>query len=356
MTPQDRAQRALLELGDPAERRTRTELLERTLHTALMLLEADAVVLTSERKRGERLVLHSGSRTPAADRIPPEGSEVARRLAANGQPILISDLFDEPRLVASDGCPGVESGPALFTPVRRRDLDPGYIAVYRRRGRARFTLNDSRLMLLLATWLASALENLRLAIGTEKVAVSDELTDVYNHRYFGRALRRELRRASRFNQELSLVMIGVDQFSNHSETLGQLKSGLLLKEVASSLSQQVRSFDVLAKGAGDDFMVILPQTSRDGAAEVAERMRVAAERQAFSLGIDGAVTLSLGVASFPQDASDIRDLLAATERALHQAKERGGNLVAMPTTERAMTDLGPLLTTTTPGRRPAPSR
>src|SRR5262245_19700061 len=201
MTPQEKSLRALIELGNPSQRRTRAELLDRALRTGLMLVEADGIVLSLSNRKGERLVLHSGSSLPAALQATPEGSEVIHRLTEQGQPLVIAELSEETRIAAEDSCPGVEAGPAQFVPVLRRDPVPAYVAAYRRRGRARFSLPDARQMLLLAAWLSSALETLRLSTGTEKVAVTDDLTDVYNFRYLKTALRREVRRASRFRQE-----------------------------------------------------------------------------------------------------------------------------------------------------------
>jgi len=325
---QDKAVDLLLELGNPAERRTRAELLDRALRTALTLMDADAVVILSPGgRRGERLVLHSGSSTPAALQLPPEGSEVLRSLGENCQPIVLGDLSDDARIAAGDSCPGVGAGPVLFTPLRQRNLGPAYLATYRRRGRARFTMNDNRLMLLLGVWLSSALDNLRLATGTKKLAVTDDLTDVYNYRFLKTALQREIRRASRFGQELSLVILGVDHLEAYNEQHGHLRGSLLLKELASLLTQQVRSFDVMGRSGDDGFMLILPQTGRDGAAEVGERIRAAVEQRAFSPAAAGAITVSLGVASFPQDGADVNDLVAATDRALDQARQQGANRV-----------------------------
>jgi diguanylate cyclase (GGDEF)-like protein len=335
MSSQEKVVQALLELGNPAEPGTRTQLLERALRTALLLTDADAVVLATSNRRGERVVLHSGSSLPAVLQTAPDGSQVMRMLAESCQPIALSNLKDEPVLAAADGCPGVESGPVLYTPVRRRTPLPAYLAAYRKVGRAKFSMNDTRMMLLLAAWLTTALEHVRLASGTEKLAVRDDLTNVYNYRYLRTALRRELRRAARFGQELSIIKIDVDHLKAHNESLGELKGNLLLRELASALAQQVRSFDVMARHGEDEFMLILPQTDRDGAAEVAERVRAAVERQAFSPTDAGAVTVSLGVATFPQDAADVRGLAAAADRALQQAKDRGRNCVATLTRRAA---------------------
>ena len=326
---QEKATQALIELGDPAERQTRTELLDRALRTALILLDADAAVIqTSSSRRGERLALHAGSSVPATLRPHPEGSEVVRSLIEAWQPVMLDDLSDAPPIATADGCPGVDPGPVLFTPLRQRNLAPAYVALYRRRGRARFTLNDCRLMLLVAAWLSAALENLRLSTGVEKLAVTDDLTEVYNSRFLKSALHRELRRASRFGHELSVALIDIDNLKTYNDQHGELRGSLLLREVASVLAQQVRSFDVLARHREDSFLLILPETGCDGAVEVSERARAAVERQAFSLSAAGDVTVSLGVAAFPRDAANLRDFLAAADRALARAKQRGRNCVA----------------------------
>jgi diguanylate cyclase (GGDEF)-like protein len=320
----------LLELGNPAERRTRAQVLDLALRTTLTLMEADAVaVLTPQNRRGERLVLHGGSSTAAAIQLPPKGSEVTRMLAEKCEPVVLGDLLDNARVAGGDGCPGVEAGPVLFTPVRQRNTSSAYIAVYRRRGRARFTMNDVRVMVLLGNWLGTALDNMRLATGTEKVAVTDDTTDVYNQRFLKTALNREIRRASRHGQELSLVLVALDPAPPQLVEQGEpARGGSALKELALVLAQQVRSFDVLGRNGDDAFMLILPQTPREGAAEVAERIRAAVEKKAFTGNAAGATTVSLGVASFPRDGADLNDLVSATERALDQARRRGPNRVA----------------------------
>lgn len=327
-SPDNKTLELLLELGNPAERRTRTELLGRAMTTSLALTNADAVViLTPWSRRGERLALHAGSSAHAVLPASSQGSEVARTLVASQEPLVFADLSEDERVAAADACPGVGAGPVMFTPLRQRDSVPGYVAVYRRTGRARFSASDTRSMLLLSAWLGSALENLRLSSGVEKVAVTDDLTSVYNSRFLKAALRRELGRASRFHQELSIVLIDVDNLQSLNEECGDLRGTVLLKEVASLLAQQVRSFDLLAKHDDDEFMLILPQTGREGAVEVAERMRTAVERHSFSLVANIAVTVSLGVAAFPHEGSDTAALMATAARALGRAKQLGKNRV-----------------------------
>jgi diguanylate cyclase (GGDEF)-like protein len=329
MNSPDKTLEALLELGNPTARRTRPDLVHQAMHVALMLMDADAVaVLSPASRRGERLALHSGSAAAAVLPPSPRGSSVVRALVENCQPILFTDLSDKPDSTAGDDCPGVEAGPAMFIPLRQRDSVHGYLAIYRRRGRARFSVSDSRQILLLATWLGTSLEVLRLSSGTEKLAVTDDLTEVYNARFLKTALRREVRRAARFGQELSLVLIHLDQLAALAQSPGDQRGALLLKEAASLFAQQVRAFDLLARHGNEEFMLVLPQTDREGAMVLAERMRASVEHHAFSFVPAGGITVSMGVATFPQEGADVEALTATVARALQAAQRRGRNRVA----------------------------
>ncbi len=328
MNHQEKTPALLLELGNPAERRTRAGQLQQALRTSLALTDGDAAVhLIPSGRRVERLVMYAGSPSPAVVPNCPEGSEVVRTFAECPEPISVGDLSDESRLAASDGCPGVEAGPVLFTALRLRDPQPGYLAVYRRRGRARFGTAEVRSLLLLCAWLGTSLECLRLSTGTEKRALGDDLTEVYNGRFLRTALGREVRRAGRFGQELSLVLADVDHLGAFNEEHGELRGSMVLREIAALLAQQVRSFDLIARYRRDEFMLVLPQTGRVGAAEVAERLRAVVERHAFAPLSPGGITISLGVASFPQEGADARSLIASVQRALAQAQQRGPNCV-----------------------------
>jgi diguanylate cyclase (GGDEF)-like protein len=328
MSSQDKTQAALVELGDPGARRTRSEQIQHALHTALLLTDADAAIaLIPSNRRGERLVIYAGSAIPAIVPAQAPGSDVARCFAESGTPLLVPDLTEEARWVESDGCPGLQAGPAMFTPLRQREPAIGYLAVYRRRGRARFGMVERNAMLLLSSWLGITLESLRLASGAEKFAMTDGLTHVYNARFLKAALRREVRRAGRFGQELSLVQVGVDRAVAE---VPDAPGGTLPRELAALLSQQVRSFDLLARCGNDEFMLVLPQTGRDGAVEVAERVRAAVEGHAFSIGPAGAVTVSCGVAVFPREGADEKALTASVERALGWARQQGPNRIGSP--------------------------
>ena len=323
MAGHDKDLAALLDLGNRLGVHSRAERLGLALHSARSLVGCDGATVLSQYRRGlERLAL--GPESPLPREIEP-GSEAAVRWMGQAQgPLRIADLETEPRL-RGDTCPGVPAGPALFVPVRGHSGASGYLAVYRARGREPFDDHDARQITLLAAWAGLALENLRLAERVEKLAITDDLTQVYNFRFLKSALRREIRRATRFGQQMSLIMLDVDNLKAYNDRHGHLRGSFLLKGMAQLLSRNLRSFDLIAKYGGDEFTLILPQTAREGAMVVAERMRTAVESTEFPLVPRGAITISLGVGTYPIDASDGLGLIRAADRALYQAKQSGRN-------------------------------
>lgn len=315
MSSLDKALNNLIDLGNPGVRRERAEQIDQALRTVLALTDGDAAAIGLP-GRGERLVLHTGSPAPSLTPAHPEGSEVVRVFAQDPHPIVLTDLTDDGRFASHDSCPGVEAGPALFASLRRRGPDPGYLAVYRRRGRAKFSATDVRAIALLAITLQHSLEALRLSKGLEKLAFTDDLTEVYNERFLKIALKRELKRAGRFGQELSLLLVEPVDFAAWTQRAGAATRETWIKELAAELVKQVRSFDFVARFGAGQFMVVLPQTGRAGADEVAGRIRSAVVGRAFFESQPGALKVGVGVSAFPQEGSEPSVLVAKAQRAL----------------------------------------
>ncbi len=328
MQPRERILETLLDLSNRTTGRSRPVLLEKALRSALTLAECDgAAALTTHGRKYERLALTRDDHHPQLIEVPRQGSDFIRTLLRNGLPVVSPDLADDGRVNTEDGCPGVPAGPALFVPLWQREQAAGYLALYRHRGQPRFTTEETRVVLLLGAWTGMAIENLRLSESLEKLAVTDDLTQVYNYRYLKTALRREIKRAGRFGQELALIMMDVDNLKAYNDRFGHLRGSFLLKEMAGLVAEQVRSFDLVAKYGGDEFTLILPQTDREGAIVVAERVRAAVAAHAFPNAPDGTITISLGVATYPADADDGNSLIQAADRALYLAKQHGRNRV-----------------------------
>jgi diguanylate cyclase (GGDEF)-like protein len=327
MLPREKVLEVLLELSDRKSGRSVAALGEKALRAAIALADCDgAALLVSLQRRTERTVLSRAMPEPRpADSHTP--SALARLLHRTGAPLDSPDLSEDPRAGEQDSVPGLDAGPALFAPVRLREAQPGYLAVYRRRGEPRFGGEEAAAIMLLAAWTAQAFDGAKLAESLEKLAVTDDLTQVYNYRFLKTALRREIKRAGRYSQELAIVMIDVDNLKGYNDRNGHLRGSFLLKETAGLLASKVRSFDLVAKYGGDEFTLILPQTGREGAIVVAERVRQTVAEHTFPLAPAGSITISSGVAVFPHDATDSIGLIQASDRALYLAKKRGRNRV-----------------------------
>jgi diguanylate cyclase (GGDEF)-like protein len=155
----------------------------------------------------------------------------------------------------------------------------------------------------------------------EQGALVDELTGLYNRRYFNDAISREVERFKRFGQRFSLLMLDVDHFKRFNDAFGHTAGDDALKTVADVLRHTARSFDHVVRYGGEEFALILPHTDSAQAVAAAERLRraVAARPVAVS-GQDVSVTVSLGTATFPEDAINARDLVCRADEALYEAK------------------------------------
>jgi len=174
-------------------------------------------------------------------------------------------------------------------------------------------------------------DNARLHERTKRMAVTDGLTRLYNHRHFYELLEQEFHRTKRYQSSVALVMIDIDFFKQINDTYGHQVGDDILKELALVVRGQVREVDILARYGGEEFAALLPQTSLDQAQVVAERIREAVEKNEFSTskGIIK-ITVSLGVAGYPEmDIHSQVELVQQADSALYRAKEAGKNRVVV---------------------------
>lgn len=197
--------------------------------------------------------------------------------------------------------------------------------------------HDVRLLTLLANQTAIALENTLLYQQLEKEAITDGLTGVFNYRYLIASLESEIKRARRFRQTFSFVMLDVDNLKIHNDRHGHLSGSQVLKEIAGIIKTSCREIDFVAKYGGDEFGVVLPQTHLAGASKVTQRILESVRAHHFEGTRAEVITCSAGVSSFPRDGQTPGAIIDAADKALYQAKRGGKNSVI--TTEQLIEEM-----------------
>jgi diguanylate cyclase (GGDEF)-like protein len=174
--------------------------------------------------------------------------------------------------------------------------------------------------------------SLKLLHIKEQQAVTDPLTEVYNYRYFQSQIERELLRGSRHHKIFSIAMIDIDNFKQFNDTQGHRNGDQALKIIAQKLKDNIRKSDILSRYGGDEFVLILPELNKVQAKSLAQKLVQLIKDTKLPIKKDMPrveVTISLGIASFPEDGSNEDTLLKKADEALYHAKESGRNQVCL---------------------------
>ena len=224
----------------------------------------------------------------------------------------------------------VQRGPLIYLPIRAKGHVLGLLLVEQPPPGRPLDHDEINTMNSLATQAGIAVENARLYEAKEQLSRTDGLTQLYNHRFFQERVEEEIKRSDRFRQNLSLVMLDVDDFKGINDSHGHQTGDQVLRRVARIVRDCLREVDVPARYGGDEFAIILPDTKLRDGIEVAERMRRAvAKHPILAAGTTITPTLSLGVATRrPHSPLSSEELIKMADQALLEAKRRGRNVVA----------------------------
>jgi diguanylate cyclase (GGDEF)-like protein len=193
-----------------------------------------------------------------------------------------------------------------------------------------FSEHDEQVLAILAASTAMSLVNADLHQRMEKLTVFDELTGVHNYRHFRGRLEDERRRAVRYGQPLSLVMVDIDWFKRLNDEFGHETGNIALRKLAIVINSCIRDVDILARYGGEEFIIILPQTGGTEARVIGERIRAQVERTEFGPTLSGEplhMTVSIGISCYPDNGRPENELVETVDKALYDAKGRGKNLV-----------------------------
>jgi len=263
----------------------------------------------------------AGRRRGALGRRLPLGESIVGRVARSGQTCV------ERNLAGAEMSGTVLEGSAsvLALPVFYAEQLHGVLYVETAEP-TDFSDEDVRLLHTLADLISVALHNALTLQKAQEQAITDGLTGVKTHRYLMEALSGEWKRATRASRHFSLVLIDLDRFKFVNDFYGHLEGDLVLHRVGQILEQNCRSSDVVARYGGDEFVILMPETSAPQAVQIAEKLRPAICED--PLLREKTITASFGIASFPIHGSTPQELIQVADASMYISKHEGGNIVS----------------------------
>lgn len=234
----------------------------------------------------------------------------------------------QPRLLAS------ELEPFVGIEFKSPTGNSGFITLAKEGLNAQELVDALEQVMPITMQAARTFQNLDVATSLSLV---DELTGLYNQRFMEVSLTREVARSQRYGSPVSLLFLDLDRFKSINDTHGHVVGSQMIKAAARILRDVIRDSDQLLRYGGDEFCVILPNTSLDGAQKLAERIRCVFEETMFNLseltGVEQArelnITTSIGVACFPESAQTIQELIKEADAAMYASKKAGRNCVSI---------------------------
>ncbi|MEU8217427.1 diguanylate cyclase [Micromonospora taraxaci] len=202
----------------------------------------------------------------------------------------------------------------------------GVLALYDRLGADEFDDDDLVTLRTFAGHAAVAVDNVRVHEEAQRLSLTDPLTGLWNYRYLRESIRREVERASRFGRMLSILALDLDRFKDVNDTYGHAAGDTVLAEFARRVRGEIREVDLAFRQGGEEFVLLLPETDARGAAIVAERLGAVVRETPIAVEADAGpvlVTVSVGIAVYPDNGSTGREVLEAADDALYAAKAAG---------------------------------
>jgi len=216
----------------------------------------------------------------------------------------------------------------VIVPLKAKDKVNGVIVADNIFTHKPVTKEDLRMLVMLSNQAGLAIENSQLYEQTLIKSHTDSLTGLWNHGYFQYLLQTEIQKAKENNLPLSLIMLDIDNFKNYNDTMGHQTGDQILSEIAKILRDYSRKIDWVCRYGGEEFAIILPQTTKKEAFLIAEQLREKIQNYPFiyeEIMPEKRITVSCGVASFPEDGTTSSELISCADKHLYQAKNLGKN-------------------------------
>lgn len=260
------------------------------------------------------------------------GEGIAGWVAKEGIPLVIPDVSKDPRFFKEIGRSlQFKIRSILCVPIISKGKVLGVLEVVNKLRDEPFSKDDLDLLMKLMDHAAVAIERASLYQKMAELVITDDLTKLFNLRYLNRTLDIEVERSMRYGTSVSVIFMDLDYFKNVNDSYGHLMGSKVLTELAQILLKNLRGIDIVTRYGGDEFVVILPQTSPQAAYNIAERIRKAVAQFTFlkKEGISLKLTASFGVASYPEHAKTKEDIIRLADEAMYRVKDKTRNDVYM---------------------------
>jgi diguanylate cyclase (GGDEF)-like protein len=253
-------------------------------------------------------------------------------VAETGQPLIMTEVSKDPRFPEGiDRFTQREVHSVLYTPLINNKKIVGILEWINYKKGGSFTRKDLETVGLWTDLVTVVVERANLYQVMSNLAVTDDLTKLFNFRYLDQALESEIKRCRRYHSMVSVIFIDLDHFKMVNDKHGHLSGSKTLIEVAHILVENLRDVDIVARYGGDEFVIVLPYTPVDMAFNITQRLQRSIQKYSFLAGegLNLKVTASFGIAGYPEHAENKTDLIRAADQAMYEAKNLGRDRIVM---------------------------
>lgn len=289
---------------------------------SLMLLDDETSELVVEAHKGTGNLIKDKTRIKI-------GEGIAGKVIDSGGSLVVEDIENDPR-VRQENRPHYRTKSFLSALIKLQDRVAGVLNISDKVEGESFNDKDLKLIQSFIHSVSIAIERSLLFKKSEhlkKLSITDPLTGIYNRRYLNKRLSEEITRYNRYKHPFSFMMLDMDKFKDYNDTFGHIAGDNMIKALANKIAKSLRAIDIAARFGGDEFVAIFPQTPKVDAIQITNRLKEKIDDALRKQSIDLPIGVSIGLATFPDDASSIMELIEKTDQALYLAKKGGGNRV-----------------------------